>query len=45
LSSAGTNVFPEILYIKGGLPFLGNLNDTEKQTLDEWLNRAIAYMG
>lgn len=45
LNAAGTNVFPEILYIKGGLPFLGNLSADEKKALDEWLDRAIAYMG
>lgn len=45
LTAAGTNVFPEILYIKGGLPFLGSLNADEKKALDEWLDRAIAYMG
>lgn len=44
LTSAGTNVFPEILYIKGGLPFLGSLNGDEKKALDEWLDRAVAYM-
>ena len=43
--SAGTNVFPEVLFIKGGLPFLGNLNADEKKALDEWLDRARAYMG
>ncbi len=45
LAAAGTNVYPEILYIKGGLPFLGNLNDAEKSALDAWLDKAIAYMG
>lgn len=44
LTAAGTNVFPEILYIKGGLPFLGNLNADEKSSLDAWLDRAFAYM-
>ena len=44
LTSAGTNVFPEILYIKGGLPFLCNLNADEKKALDEWLDRAVQYM-
>lgn len=44
LTSAGTDVFPEILYIKGGLPFLGNLKPDEKEALDQWLDRAVAYM-
>jgi hypothetical protein len=41
LTTAGTNVFTEILYIKGGLPFLSSLNADEKKALDEWLDRAI----
>ena len=41
LASAGTNVFPEVFYIKGGLPFLGSLNADEKKALDEWLDRAM----
>ena len=45
LCAAGTNVFPEILFIKGGLPFLSNLNADEKKAPDEWLDRARAYMG
>lgn len=45
LTKAGTNVFPEVLFIKGGLPFLGNLNADEKKALEEWLDRAVAFMG
>ena len=41
LTSAGTNVFPEVFFIKGGLPFLGSLNADEKKALDEWLDRAM----
>lgn len=41
LTAAGTNVFPEIFFIKGGLPFLGSLSADEKKALDEWLDRAI----
>lgn len=44
LEKAGTKVFPEIMYIKGGLPFLGNLNAEEAKSLDEWLDRAVAFM-
>ncbi len=44
LTAAGTNVYPEIFYIKGGLPFLGNLNADEKSALDAWLDKALAYM-
>ncbi len=45
LISAGTNVFPEIFFIKGGLPFLGNLSADEKSALDAWLDKAVAFMG
>ena len=41
LNAAGTSVFPEVFFIKGGLPFLGSLNADEKKALDEWLDRAI----
>lgn len=41
LTAAGTSVFPEVFFIKGGLPFLGSLNADEKKALDEWLDRAI----
>ena len=41
LTTAGTNVYPEIHFIKGGLPFLGSLNADERKSLDEWLDRAI----
>lgn len=41
LKEAGTNVNPDILYIKGGLPFLGNLNDEEKASLDKWLDKCV----
>jgi hypothetical protein len=41
LKAAGTNVFPEVFFIKGGLPFLGSLNADEKKALDEWLDRAM----
>lgn len=41
LASAGTNVFPEVFFIKGGLPFFGSLNADEKKALDEWLDRAM----
>ena len=41
LTAEGTNVFPEILFINGGLPFLSSLKADEKKALDEWLDRAI----
>lgn len=39
LKEAGTNVIPEVLYIKSGLPFIGgSLKDVEKAALDKWLD-------
>lgn len=44
LESTGTNVCKDILYVKlGGLPFIGGkVNDDEKKTLVEWVNKVIA---
>ncbi|MBO5415732.1 MAG: hypothetical protein J6A83_03805 [Clostridia bacterium] len=46
LSTTGTNVIGDVLYVKlGGLPFLGGkLNDAEKATLLNWVNGAIANL-
>ncbi len=46
LSTTGTNVIGDILYVKlGGLPFLGGkLSDDEKNTLISWVNKVIAEM-
>lgn len=46
LSTTGTNVIGDVLYVKlGGLPFLGGkLNEDEKNTLITWVNKAIAEM-
>ena len=43
LNTAGTNVYPEVLYFKvGGLPFLGGkVNDEEKNKVLTWVNGAI----
>ena len=46
LSTTGTNVIGDILYVKlGGLPFLGGkLKDDEKATLLDWVNGVIANL-
>ena len=46
LSTTGTNVIDDVLYVKlGGLPFFGGkLSDDEKNTLIAWINKVIAEM-
>jgi len=39
VKSAGTNVIDEILYIKGGLPFLGGVKDEEKAAVTAWMDK------
>ena len=42
LKEAGTNVIDEVLYIKGGLPFLGgSLKPEEKAEIFAWIDRVI----
>ena len=44
VAKAGGNVYPEILRIKGGLPFLGKLNDEELASLDAWLDTLLSSL-
>ena len=44
LAAAGTNVFPEIFYIKGGLPFLGGVKDDEKKAVTDWMDKVSANL-
>lgn len=40
--SAGTNVIEDVLYIKGGLPFLGGVKDEEKAAVTAWMDKLSA---
>jgi hypothetical protein len=39
LKTAGTNVIDEVLYIKGGLPFLSGIKPEEKTAVLDWVKR------
>ena len=41
LSEAGTNVFDEVLFIKGGIPFLKGYKPEEKDALLAWVSRFV----
>jgi len=38
---AGTNLIDDVLFVKGGLPFLSKLSDEEKKTIIEWAHRIV----
>ncbi len=39
VKDAGANVIDDVLYIKGGIPFLGGVKDEEKKTVTDWMNK------
>ena len=41
LTEAGTNLIDEVLYFKGGLPFLSKISDEEKKAAFEWAHRVV----
>ena len=41
LKEAGTNVLDEVLYIKGGIPFLKNISEDEKKAVLAWSHRIV----
>ena len=41
LNEAGTNLIEEVLYFKGGLPFLSKISDDEKKAAFEWAHRVV----
>lgn len=44
VSEAGANVIDEVLYVKGGLPFLKSVKPEEKDTAFAWVDRITAKM-
>ena len=44
VKEAGSNVIDEVLYIKGGLPFLGGVKDEEKQAVKAWMDKISATL-
>lgn len=41
LTEAGTNLIDDVLYFKGGLPFLSKISDEEKKAAFEWAHRVV----
>ncbi len=41
LREAGTNVIDEVLYVKGGLPFLSSLKPEEETAVLDWLENKV----
>ena len=45
LKEAGTNVIDEVLFVKGGLPFIGgSVKPEEKAEVFAWVDRVIANL-
>ncbi len=41
LSQTGTNLINDVLFVKGGLPFLSKLGDSEKAEVLSWAHRIV----
>ena len=44
VKGAGANVIDDVLYIKGGLPFLKGVKDDEKQQVKTWMDKVVASL-
>ncbi len=44
VKGAGTNAIEDVLYIKGGLPFLGGVKDEEKAAVKAWMDKISAEL-
>ena len=44
VKGAGANAIEDVLYIKGGLPFLGGVKDDEKKAVTEWMDKISANL-
>ena len=45
LAEAGTNVYDEVLYVKGGLPIIGgSIKPEERTEIFAWVDRVIANL-
>ena len=44
VKAAGANVIDDVLYIKGGIPFLGGMKDDEKKLVTDWMDKVIANL-
>ena len=41
LAQSGTNLIDDVLYVKGGLPFLSNVSDEEKSAVLAWAHKVV----
>ena len=44
VKGAGANVIDDVLYMKGGIPFLGGVKDEEKKTVTDWMDKLSANL-
>lgn len=44
VKGAGANAIEDVLYMKGGLPFLGGVKDDEKKTVTDWMDKISANL-
>ena len=44
VKEAGSNVIEDVLYVKGGLPFLSGVKEEEKQKVIEWMDAVSAKL-
>lgn len=44
VKEAGANVFDDVLYVKGGLPFLKGVKDEEKKQVSDWMEKVMANL-
>ena len=44
VKGAGANVIDDVLYIKGGIPFLKGVKDDEKQQVKTWMDKVVASL-
>ena len=42
VKEAGSNVIEDILYVKGGLPFLKGVKDDEAKQVTDWMDKVMA---
>ncbi len=44
VKEAGANIMDDILYVKGGLPFLKGVKDEEKKQVTDWMDKIMANL-
>ncbi|MBQ8509767.1 MAG: hypothetical protein IJ493_07665 [Clostridia bacterium] len=44
VKEAGSNAIEDVLYVKGGIPFLGGVKDDEKKQVTDWMEKVTAAL-